>query len=170
MNLLRTAVRVFVRSFMNTIVASQIMPMTLRYHLLRLWGVDLHSKKIYPRYTFRSANASIGENTMIHWDVFLDTGARITIGKNSGVSAGSILLTETHEVGGPECRYGKPVAFPITIGDGVWVGAGVIIQPGVTIGDGCIINAGAVVTKECLPHGLYGGVPARRIRDLPMDI
>lgn len=169
MNALREVVRILVRSFMNSIVASQIMPMTLRYHLLRLWGMDLHSKKIYPRYTFRSPNVSIGEDTMISWNVFFDTGARITIGKHSGVSVGSFLLTETHEVGGPDCRYGKPISMPVTIGDGVWVGVGVIIQPGVTIGDGCIINAGAVVTKDCEPHGLYGGVPARRLRDLPMD-
>jgi acetyltransferase-like isoleucine patch superfamily enzyme len=30
-----------------------------------------------------------------------------------------------------------------------------------------VVASGAVVTKDCLPHGLYGGVPARRLRDLP---
>ena len=39
-------------------------------------------------------------------------------------------------------------------------------MPGVTIGEGCIVAAGAVVTKDCESHGLYAGVPARRIRDL----
>lgn len=40
---------------------------------------------------------------------------------------------------------------------------------GVTIGEGCIIAAGAMVTKDVPDNTLYGGVPARFIRDLPID-
>ncbi len=52
------------------------------------------------------------------------------------------------------------------IGEGAWVGAGAMLLPGVTIGPGCVIAAGAVVSSDCEPDGLYGGVPAERIRYL----
>jgi acetyltransferase-like isoleucine patch superfamily enzyme len=42
-----------------------------------------------------------------------------------------------------------------------------VIMPGVSIERGVVIAAGAVVTRSCAAHGLYAGVPARRIRELP---
>lgn len=69
-------------------------------------------------------------------------------------------------VAGISCQLaGSPQ--PITVGDGCWIGARAVILPGVTIGDGCVIAAGAVVSKDCAPNGMYAGVPARRIRELP---
>jgi acetyltransferase-like isoleucine patch superfamily enzyme len=37
---------------------------------------------------------------------------------------------------------------------------------GVTIGKGSVIAAGAVVTKDIPPYTLYGGVPAKKIKDI----
>jgi acetyltransferase-like isoleucine patch superfamily enzyme len=51
------------------------------------------------------------------------------------------------------------------IGSDVWVGYGSTILSGVTIGDGSIIAAGSVVTKDVEPYSIYGGVPAKKIRD-----
>ena len=36
---------------------------------------------------------------------------------------------------------------------------------GVTIHDGAIIAAGSVVTKDVEPYTIYGGNPARKLRD-----
>jgi maltose O-acetyltransferase len=36
----------------------------------------------------------------------------------------------------------------------------------VSVAHGCIVAAGAVVVRDTLPDGLYGGVPAIRLRDL----
>lgn len=47
----------------------------------------------------------------------------------------------------------------------VWIGDGAIIMPGVSIGKGSIIGANAVVTKDVPPYEIWGGVPARKIRD-----
>jgi acetyltransferase-like isoleucine patch superfamily enzyme len=54
---------------------------------------------------------------------------------------------------------------PMTsIGNDVWLGQNVIVRAGVTIGDGAVVGAGAVVVSDLKPYGIYGGVPARRIR------
>lgn len=53
----------------------------------------------------------------------------------------------------------------IVIEDDVWIGVGSIILSGVTIGIGSIIAAGSVVTKDVEPYSIYGGNPAKKIRD-----
>jgi chloramphenicol O-acetyltransferase type B len=52
-----------------------------------------------------------------------------------------------------------------TIESDVWIGYGSIIMSGVKIGKGSIIAAGSVVTKDVESYSLYGGVPAKKIKD-----
>lgn len=52
----------------------------------------------------------------------------------------------------------------IEIGNYVWIGANVFINPGIKIGDNSVIGANSVITKDILPNGIYGGVPAKLIR------
>ena len=57
-------------------------------------------------------------------------------------------------------------AFPINIEDNVWIGAGVIINPGVTIGKNTVIGSGSVVTKD-IPSGVVAvGNPCRVLREI----
>ena len=51
------------------------------------------------------------------------------------------------------------------VGNDVWIGQGVIVMSGVKIGDGCIIGAGAVVTKNVPSCEIWGGNPAKKIKD-----
>jgi acetyltransferase-like isoleucine patch superfamily enzyme len=51
------------------------------------------------------------------------------------------------------------------IGSDVWIGYGAIVMQGVRIGDGAIVAAGAVVVKDVEPYSIYGGNPAKKIRD-----
>ncbi|WP_228373270.1 acyltransferase [Demequina silvatica] len=80
---------------------------------------------------------------------------------------GVSFITATHEIADSSCRGGRVVSAPVTIEDGCWIGANVTILPGVTVGAGSVIAAGAVVVSTLAPNGLYGGVPARLIRELP---
>ncbi|WP_323483050.1 CatB-related O-acetyltransferase [Polynucleobacter sp. MG-28-Ekke-A2] len=51
------------------------------------------------------------------------------------------------------------------IGNDVWIGAHAIILRGVKIGNGAVIAAGAVVTRDIPENQIWGGVPARFIRN-----
>lgn len=108
---------------------------------------------------------SIGEGSFLNRQVFVDT--QVHLGRNVYVGPRAMLLTARHPLGDAQLRAAPSWPDPVRVGDGSWIGAGAIILPGVTIGPGCVIGAGAVVTKDCAADGMYVGVPARRIRDLP---
>lgn len=55
-------------------------------------------------------------------------------------------------------------SYPITIGDNVWIGEGVIIMPGTTIGDGCVIGAHSVVSKDIPAYSIALGTPAKAVK------
>ena len=49
--------------------------------------------------------------------------------------------------------------------DDVWIGYGSIIMSGVRIREGSIIAAGSIVTKDVDAYSIYGGVPAKKIKN-----
>ena len=55
-------------------------------------------------------------------------------------------------------------AKKVTIGNDVWIGGNVVINPGVHIGNNVVIGSGSVVTKD-IPDGVIAaGNPCRVIR------
>ncbi|MER7007964.1 sugar O-acetyltransferase [Dactylosporangium sp. NPDC000555] len=92
--------------------------------------------------------------------------ARVTIGNDVQIATNVQLLTAWHPVD-PERRRDKwEAASPITIGDNVWLGGGVIVCPGVTIGENTVVGAGAVVVKDLPANVVAVGNPARVIREI----
>jgi chloramphenicol O-acetyltransferase type B len=49
--------------------------------------------------------------------------------------------------------------------DDVWIGYGSIVMSGIRIKKGSIIAAGSVVTKDVEEYSIYGGVPAKKLKD-----
>lgn len=122
-------------------------------------------------YFFRGSEilgpVTIGKNVFINRDAYIRPNT--TIGDNVRIGPFVRLISDTHEVGPSTRRAGKSRFDPIVIGDGTWIGAAVTVIGGVSIGKGCIIAAGAVVTRDIPDNTMVGGVPARHIRDLPVD-
>jgi maltose O-acetyltransferase len=109
---------------------------------------------------------TIGAGTFINSGaVILDVG-RVSIGADVQIGPNVQLLTPTHPLEAELRRSGAEAAEPITIGDNVWLGGGVIVCPGVTIGQDAVVGAGAVVTGDLPPRVLAVGNPARVIREL----
>jgi acetyltransferase-like isoleucine patch superfamily enzyme len=53
----------------------------------------------------------------------------------------------------------------VSIGKDAWIGANVTILKGINIGDGAIIGANAVVTNNIPPYEIWGGVPAKFLKN-----
>lgn len=151
---------------MNVLAAAPVLSGATRRRIYRRCGLEVHTEHLSPGCYFHTANVRLGEDAYINHGVHIENVARVEIGARTGVGVGTVILTSNHRPGPPTQRYGEWYVEPVTIGDGCWIGARSVILPGTTIGDGCLIAAGAVVTRDCEPHGLYAGVPARRVRDL----
>ena len=118
-------------------------------------------------------NLSVGDGTSIpKGSTLYCTEAPLTIGKKVLFGPRPTIITGDHRTD----IIGKHIIDvtveeklpendqPVTIEDGVWVGANVTVLKGVTIGRGSVVAAGAVVTKSCAPYSIIGGVPARLIK------
>jgi maltose O-acetyltransferase len=108
----------------------------------------------------------VGARTFANWGLILLDVGRITIGDDVQIGPNVQLLTATHPVE-PEPRRAKwEGSRPITIGNNVWLGGGVIVCPGVTIGDNTVVGAGAVVIRDLPANVVAVGNPARVIRSI----
>ncbi|GAA1467165.1 sugar O-acetyltransferase [Microbacterium thalassium] len=108
----------------------------------------------------------VGARTFINFGLTALDVARITIGEDCQIGPNVQLLTATHPIDPGTRRAGLEGSQPITIGDNVWLGGGVIVCPGVTIGDNTIIGAGCVVTRDVPANVVAAGSPARVIRTI----
>lgn len=152
----------------NSIAGRELVLGRVRVKIYNLIGMDIKTSTFYSNCHFSGSNLSVGKNSWINYNCTFENHLEdVSIGENCAVAMGVLFCTSSHKIGGDYRRGGKTYYEPIRIDDGCWIGAGAKILPGVTIGKGCIIAAGAVVTKNCEPNGMYGGVPARRIKDLP---
>ncbi|GAB0107674.1 sugar O-acetyltransferase [Nocardia sp. JMUB6875] len=109
----------------------------------------------------------LGRNSFLNYDAIVMDCAPVTIGDDVSIGPRTQLLTALHPMADHELRRGRwETAAPITIGDNVWLGGGVIVCPGVTIGANTVVGAGSVVTRD-LPEKVFAaGNPARVIRTL----
>lgn len=151
----------------NSIAGSILVPRVLRIPLLRLAGINVRRAHVWPGVFFGYPRVRIGDRVTINRRCFFDSHGGVEIGDRVHVGYDVSFVCATHEIGSSEHRCGPAYSQPIVVGRGAWIGARCTILGGVTIGPGCVIAAGTLVTKDCEPDGLYAGVPARRIRDLP---
>lgn len=151
----------------NTLASSELVPLDLRWLVYRALGANVARSRIHPHMWVGSRNFTIGKGTFVNHHVRFNTSGSVTIGERCNIATDVSFVTQSHELGTSSRRAGALTAEPIVVGDGVWIGTRAMILPGVTVGSGCVIAAGAVVHADCEPDGLYAGVPARRVKDLP---
>jgi acetyltransferase-like isoleucine patch superfamily enzyme len=107
-----------------------------------------------------SENVFIGPYTVIYGH------GGVKIGKDSLIAMHCRILSSNHTFSSRDIKIrSQPNIFlPVSIGEDVWLGAGVTVLGGVTIGDGCVVGAGSVVTKDLPPYSIAVGIPAEIIK------
>ena len=115
---------------------------------------------------FCGINVSLGGDNL-----FLSSNAKVRIGDNVMFGPRVTIVTGDHRID----VVGKPMIeviekLPENDQDVVfegdnWIGANVTILKGVTIGKGSVIAGGAVVTKDVSKYSVWGGIPAKKLRD-----
>lgn len=107
----------------------------------------------------------IGDDVAIGiWNI-ISAQNHIKIG-NATILAERISIRDANHSYDDMSRHIKHQGFktaPIIIGDGVWIGAGVVITAGVNIGNGAVVGANSVVTKDIPDYAIAVGSPARVI-------
>ncbi|GAB4405672.1 MAG: DapH/DapD/GlmU-related protein [Microscillaceae bacterium] len=118
----------------------------------------------------------------------LNKNAKLIIGNNVGISGGGICVqtevvigdnvmfganafvsdTDFHPLGADNRRYSKENigSKPVHIENNVFLGMNTIVLKGVRIGENSIIAAGSIVVKDVPPNQIWGGNPAKFLREL----
>lgn len=121
---------------------------------------------------------------------FVGSNGTLTIGDNVGLSQAAliaidnIVVGDNVKIGGGTCIWTTDFhsldadirnsaedlkyrnTAPVHIRDNAFIGAKSIILKGVTIGENSIVAAGSVVTKSIPSNQIWGGNPAKFIRNL----
>lgn len=129
-------------------------------------GFGKNSKVLGPITVISAERITVGRNVNINEGTHLNGRGGIIIGDYVNISPGTMIHT-----GGLDylSRMGNRRHFKgsVNIGDGVWIGAGAIVNQGVTIGKHSVVGSGAVVTKDVPANTVAVGVPAKVIKDIP---
>ena len=114
-------------------------------------------------------NIEVGENFYANFNcVILDVG-KVKIGTNVMFAPNVSIYTAGHPIHPESRNFGYEYGIGITIGDNVWVGGSVVINPGVHIGNNVVIGSGSVVTKDIPDNVIAVGNPCRIIREITED-
>ena len=133
----------------------------LRNALLRLGGARIDVFNAYirsPLWCTDLRQIRFGNGIFINMGCRFEGTALTVIGDHCQVGPFCCFENVNHTDSGDQ-------ALPIVVGAGVWIGARTVLSPGVEIGADSVIAAGAVVAKKVPANELWGGVPARKIRD-----
>lgn len=130
-----------------------------------------HLKKVHP--TFYMAGKSFIPSDLVA-GAYAYIGPHCLLYKGIEIGAYTMLANNVSIIGGdhnfkipgvPMIFAGREAPQKTIIGKDCWIGAHSIIMTGVRIGDGAIIASGSVVTKDVEPYSIYGGVPAKKIKN-----
>ena len=108
----------------------------------------------------------VGENFFANYNFIVLDGNFVRIGDNVWIAPNVGIYAAGHPLDVKDRIDGWEYAFPVTIGNNVWIGGSVSIIGGVTIGDNAVVAAGSVVIHDVPANTLVAGNPARVIRKI----
>jgi acetyltransferase-like isoleucine patch superfamily enzyme len=109
----------------------------------------------------------IGDGCSFAAGVTITAARSVVIGREVLMGRNIHISDHAHATSDPKLPImlqGITPAKPVRVGDGSWIGQGVVICPGVTIGRNCIIGANSVVKSDVPDYCVAAGAPARVVR------
>jgi maltose O-acetyltransferase len=139
----------------------------LIHGILGKTGESIHVEQ--PFHCDYGKNIEVGNNFYANYNcVILDVG-KVIIGNNVMFAPNVSIYTAGHPIHPDSRNSGYEYGIPITIGDNVWIGGNVVINPGVTIGNNVVIGSGSIVTKNIPDNVIAVGSPCKVIREITED-
>lgn len=142
--------------------AGNVPSRSFRKFLYVLAGVKIGKGSVFHMWTrfYEPWRISVGKDTLIGDNVFLDGRDKLVIGDHVDIASQVLIYNSQHDINSEDFHA---TLSPVEIGDYVFIGPRAIILPGVKVGTGAVIGAGAVVTKDVPDYTIVGGVPAVKI-------
>lgn len=122
-----------------------------------------------PVYFDHGDRISFGKHFYANTDLTILDENDVTLGDNVFIGPHVSIYTAGHPIDANVRNLDLEYAKPVTIGNNVWIGGNVVINPGVTIGDDVVVASGSVVTKDIPSHVVSGGNPCRIIRQISQE-
>ena len=134
-----------------------------RAFLLRCFGAQLGPNcRIYAKCEIWAPwNLHCDDFAFIADGVVIYNPAPIHLGSHAIVSQQAYLCGATHDMDDPTFPM---IWAPISIGSYAWICARATVLPGVRVQEGAVLGLGAVTSNDLEAWQVYGGIPARRIR------
>ena len=108
-------------------------------------------------------NLDVGHDVVVHRHVLLDDRGGIRLGNNTSVSDFANIYSHSHDI-----VESRDVTTPATvIGEGVRITYHATVMAGVHLADDTMLGSFGMATRHTEPHGIYAGIPAKRIKDKP---
>ena len=112
----------------------------------------------------------IGNNVYIALGCWFQGGEAIRIHDETIFGPYVVVVTANHSLAGGSYHAGPPVdVAPVVIGAGSWIAAHSTILPGSCLEKGSLIAANSVFKGSTTPGGVYGGVPARKLKEIELN-
>lgn len=109
-------------------------------------------------------NIFIGNDCYINHNVTILDSYEVVIGNNVFIAPNVVISAVTHPNDYKDRR--NLIIKKIIIEDDVWIGANSVILPGAYIHKGAVIGASSLVKSEIKGGSVYGGTPAKFIKNI----
>ena len=141
---------------------------SLKVSLLKLFGAKVGKgvnikPMVYIKFPWR---LEIGNHVWIGEKVWIANEALVKIGNHVCISHECLIMTGGHNF---KKKYFDVYANPITIEDGVWLGAQSSVGGGITIGSHAVLAMKSVANKDLEPYGIYRGNPAVKVTERKIE-
>jgi acetyltransferase-like isoleucine patch superfamily enzyme len=142
--------------------------------LVDIENIHIGSHSRVDAHTVITASSSVRIGAYVHIGAgcYLAGGGGIIMEDLSTLSQGAKIYSVNDDYSGSSLTnptvpsiYKSVKQAPVHLGRHVIVGTGSVVLPGANIAEGCAIGALSLVSEATSPWGIYGGVPARRLKE-----